>query len=94
MIHTGKTSASNPLRIATLQAGSGGGVIGVTFAPGKQQAAALTGAHRRDLGADLDVVATWNAAVVVTLVEQHELEALGIANLGAILFTLQSGWRH
>ncbi len=94
MIHTGKTSASNPLRIATIQAGSGGGAIGITFAPGKQQADALTGAHRRDLGADLDAIATWNAAVVVTLVEQHELETLGIANLGAEVRRRHMEWHH
>lgn len=94
MSHTGKTSASNSLRIATLQAGSGGGAIGVTFAPGKQQADALTGAHRRDLGTDLDAIAAWNAAVVVTLVEQHELETLGIANLGAEVRRRHMEWHH
>lgn len=94
MIHTGKTSASNPLRIATLQVGSGGGAVGVTFAPGKQQDYALTGAHRRDLGIDLDAIATWNAAIVVTLVEQHELDALGIAKLGAEVRRRHMEWHH
>ena len=71
-----QTSAGNPLRIATVPAG--GGAIGITFAPGKQQSGALTGTHRRDLGADLDVVAAWNAAAVITLIEPHELEALAL----------------
>ena len=78
MARTPLTSTSNPLRIAELPVGSAGGRIGITFAPGKQQPNGLTGAHQRDLGADLDAIAAWNAAVVVTLVEPHELASLGI----------------
>ena len=88
------TSADNPLRIATLSAGAGGGAIGITFAPGKQQADALSGVHRRDLAADLDVIAVWNAAVVITLVEQHELDALGIARLGTEVRRRHMEWHH
>ena len=32
-----QTSITNPLRIAALPFGTGGGLIGITFAPGKQQ---------------------------------------------------------
>src|SRR4051812_45878799 len=88
------TSTNNVLRIAELPAGAGGGVIGITFAPGKTQANGLVGAHRRDLGADLDQIAAWNAAVVVTLVEQHELDTLGIAGLGAEVRRRHMEWEH
>ena len=83
--HTFLTSAStsNPLGIAEIAMGAASGRIGITFAPDKQQPGGLTGAHRRDLGADFDVIAAWNAAAVVTLVERHELDSLGIAALDA-----------
>ncbi len=89
-----RTSSDNPLRIAELPAGPGGGVIGITFAPGKRQPDGLTAAHRRDLDADLDAVAAWNAAAVVTLVEPHELEQLGIAALGAEVRRRHMEWHH
>lgn len=87
-----RTSADNPLRIAELPVGDG--LIGITFAPGKQQADGLTGWHARDLAADLDQIAAWNAALVVTLVEEHELTALGIAGIGAEVGRRHMQWRH
>lgn len=94
MARTPQNSTSNPLRIAEIAVGSAGGRIGITFAPGKQQPDGLTGAHRRDLGADLDAIAAWNAAVVVTLVEPHELDSLGIAALGAEVRRRHMEWHH
>ncbi len=87
-----KTSANNPLRIAELPAGRG--VIGITFAPGKHQDDGLTGRHARDLAADLDRVAGWNAAVVVTLVEAEELGALAIEAIGTEVRRRHMAWRH
>src|SRR4051812_4206741 len=88
------TSTDNPLRIAEIAVGTAGGLIGVTFAPGKVQPGALTGSHSRDLGADLDVIAAWNAAAVVTLVEAHELEALSIPRLGEEVRLRHMEWHH
>ncbi len=85
-------SAGDPLRIAELPVG--GGTIGITFAPGKQQPDGLTGRHARDLGADLDAVAAWNAAIVVTLVEQGELAELGIADIGLQVKRRHMPWLH
>ncbi len=86
------TSTGNPLRIAELPLG--GGVVGITFAPGKQQPDGLTGRHARDLDADLDAVAAWNAALVVTLAEAEELAALGIAGIGAAVRRRHMEWAH
>ena len=91
---TALTSTSNPLRIAEIMVGTAGGRIGITFAPGKQQLDGLTAAHQRDLEADLDVIAAWNAAAVVTLVEPHELDSLGIAALGAEVRRRHMQWHH
>jgi ADP-ribosyl-[dinitrogen reductase] hydrolase len=94
MPRTAATSASNPLRIAEVVAGPDGGVIGITLAPGKYQPDALSGSHRRDLAADLDVIAAWNAAAVVTLTEMHELVALRITELGSEVRRRHMEWHH
>jgi ADP-ribosyl-[dinitrogen reductase] hydrolase len=89
-----QTSASNPVRIAELPVSDNGGLIGITFAPGKRQLDALSGAHQRDLAADLDRIAAWNAAAVVTLAETQELEALGIPTIGAEVRRRHMEWHH
>ena len=91
---TPKTSDTNPLRIAPLPFGSAGGLLGLTFAPGKQQRDGATAWHRRDLGTDLDAIAAWNAAAVVTLVEEHELAALAIASIGSEVRRRHMEWHH
>ena len=55
-----KTSASHPLRIDAVTA-PGGGLIGMTFCPGKKQVSAVSGTWDRDLGADLDLIREWGA---------------------------------
>jgi len=83
-----------PLRIAEVQPNACDGLIGITFAPGKKQPDGATGAHDRDLSADLDVIAVWNAAIVVTLIEDHEIRALQIDGLGAEVERRFMEWRH
>ncbi len=61
---TPQTSDTNPLRIASVPLGHAGGLLRLTFAPGKQQRDGATAWHRRDLGTDLDAIAAWNAAAV------------------------------
>ena len=89
-----QTSLTNPLHIAVLPFGTGDGLLGITFAPGKVQPGGMTAFHRRDLATDLDVIAAWNAAAVVTLVEAHELNALGIAAIGAEVRLRHMEWHH
>ena len=87
-------SQDNPLRIAEITVGRQGGRIGITFAPGKKQSYGLTGPHDRDLGADLDTVAAWGAAAVVTLMEEHELARVKIADIGAEVRARHMEWHH
>lgn len=89
-----RTSATHPIQIAEVQPGSGLGKIGLTFCPGKVQPGAMSGAWHRDLGTDLDAIATWGAASVVTLVEDHELEALKVPDLGAEVVARHMAWHH
>jgi len=76
-----RTSETDPLQIATLEVGDQGGAIGVTFAPGKKQATAMTGKWNRDLEADLRAIRAWGAGHLVTLLESHEFVELGVLRL-------------
>lgn len=76
-----RTSISHPLRIATLSVGANGGRIGLTFAPGKKQARAMTGSWARDLDLDLQKIRDWGAGTLVTLLEPWEYEELEIPSL-------------
>lgn len=89
-----RTSMTHPLQIATLSLGAGLGRIGITFCPGKVQADAMTGSWNRDLGRDLDAVRDWGAVAVVTLVEDHELEALQVQGLGEAVRDRHMDWLH
>ena len=89
-----RTSETHPLQIASVRVPDAGGLIGITLCPGKQQAHASTGVWRRDLGLDLDAIAAWNAAAVVTLVEEHELERLGVPGLGPAVCERHMTWHH
>lgn len=89
-----RTSLSHPLEIAAVPAGAGHGLIGLTLCPGKKQPHAASGAWDRDLARDLNAIAAWNAAAVVTLVEDHELERLQVTQLGQEVRERHMAWHH
>ena len=89
-----RTSITHPLQIAEIRPAPAMGKLGLTLCPGKKQAGALTGPWDRDLCLDLDVVAAWNAAAVVTLVEGHELERLHVPELGQRVLDRHIDWYH
>lgn len=90
-----RTSLSHPLKIATLETGGPGwGSLGITFCPGKIDPDGLSAAWQRDLDADLDVIAAWPAAIVVTLIEDHEFELLGVPALGKGVAARGMTWIH
>lgn len=89
-----RTSVSHPLQIAEVQSRDQYGRIGLTFCPGKVQEFAFSGAWARDLQLDLDAIEAWNASAVITLVEQHELEALGVTRLGEEVRSRYIDWLH
>ncbi|MET0029557.1 MAG: cyclin-dependent kinase inhibitor 3 family protein, partial [Candidatus Thiodiazotropha sp.] len=84
----------HPLQIAEVQASSEHGRIGITFCPGKHDLYAHTGAWKRDLETDLDVIAAWGAKRVITLVEQQELRELKVLSLGDAIQGRGIQWRH
>jgi ADP-ribosyl-[dinitrogen reductase] hydrolase len=89
-----RTSASHPLQIASISVGSGKGKIGITFCPGKKQPDAMTGGWDRSLEIDLDAIAAWGAAAIVTLVEDHEMASLGVPDLGHAARQRHMAWFH
>jgi ADP-ribosyl-[dinitrogen reductase] hydrolase len=70
------------------------GKVGVTFCPGKIQSFGLTGAWARDLALDLDAVAAWNAAAVVTLIDDQEISRLQVPTLGGEVESRHMRWLH
>jgi ADP-ribosyl-[dinitrogen reductase] hydrolase len=87
-----RDSKSDPLQIATVPAGSG--VIGMKFCPGKVGPSTYGQPWNRDLGADLKAITEWNAAAVVTLMEAHEFELLGVPQLGRAIESAGLEWHH
>jgi len=94
MVPSPRTSFTDPLCIGELPAGVRGGLIGITFCPGKQGDSVVGRPWARDLGLDLDVVERWGARLVLTLVESHELAFLGVPDLGPRVMARGIAWRH
>ena len=89
-----RTSETHPLEIAHVQASPDHGRIGITFCPGKHQMDAATGSWHRDLDLDLDAVKNWGASLLLTLVEQKELEQLRVPGLGQAAEVRNIQWLH
>ena len=89
-----RTSHTHPLQISAVQALPGQGKIGITFCPGKKQPSAMTGAWDRDLGLDLDAVHKFGASALVTLIEDHEIDMLGVPDLGTETLSRHMDWLH
>lgn len=86
-----RTSRSHPLRIDSVPVSSGAR-IGMTLCPGKRQRGAVSGHWERDLAEDLDVIRAWGASLVLTILEDHELDALGVRDIGAEIERRGMAW--
>ena len=87
-----KTSATHPIRVATLEVGAGR--IGVTFCPGKKQRNAISGTWERELAADLVAIRAWGATHLVTLIEDHEFIELQVEELPEQAAAAGLRWHH
>jgi len=72
---------SEPLQIVTIPLG---GRIGICPLPGRGG----------DLAGDLEAIARWQPALVVSMTEATEMAALGVADLPARLAQAGVAWRH
>jgi protein-tyrosine phosphatase len=89
-----RTSLSHPLRIDELRVEGVPGLIGITFCPGKRGESHGGYLWERDLGTDLNVIAEWRADAVVTLIEDHEFQMLGVPQLGDQVRARGIAWHH
>jgi ADP-ribosyl-[dinitrogen reductase] hydrolase len=89
-----RTSQTHPLEIAVVSGEAFSGALGVTLAPGKWDPGSASGGWARDLAADLDSIAAWQARVVVTLIELHEFDLLRIRSLSAEVRRRGMDWLH
>lgn len=87
------TSVSHPLRIDAVTTPLGG-LIGMTFCPGKKQVGAVSGNWDRDLAMDLDRVRDWGSVAVVTLMEEHELARYRVGGIGGAVSERGMKWYH
>jgi len=86
------SSPTLPLPIAEIRAGEG--VIGLTVQPGKAEHKAGGQGPARDLKADLEAVAAWRPASVVSLVETAEFGLLGVSSFPDEVGRLTADWHH
>lgn len=89
-----RTSVTHPLRIDVVQPPRSNGLIGMSFCPGKRQIGARTGDWDRDLALDLNALQTWGANIVVSLIEDHEFEELGVPTLAEEVRRKGMTWHH
>jgi ADP-ribosyl-[dinitrogen reductase] hydrolase len=88
------TSLNSPLRIDTIALPGNRSQIGMTFCPGKKDIGYSGTTWERELDADLDVISAWGADAVVTLLEEFELEMLGVSTLPVLLQNKGIEWHH
>ena len=87
-----RTSETDPLGIAEMPVGVG--TVGVTLCPGKRATAFSVTGWARDLATDLAVIRDWGASAVVTLIEEHEFEMLGVESLPEAIRAAGIEWHH
>lgn len=66
----------------------------MSLCPGKRQSGARSGVWARDLGLDIDAIRAWGAAAVVTLMEMHEHNELGVQDLPEEIWGAEMEWFH
>jgi protein-tyrosine phosphatase len=77
-----RTSETHPIQVGWIDTPGVDGQLGLTLAPGKGQPSLYQYVWQRDLGADLDALRDVHGVdVIVPLIEDYELQALGIPNL-------------
>jgi ADP-ribosyl-[dinitrogen reductase] hydrolase len=87
-----KTSENDPLYIDCLPLGQG--LIGMTICPGRYAPDAWSGPCERSLEADLRAIQEWGAGVIVTLMEDREIDDLKVFGLRKAVPAHGMSWWH
>ena len=88
-----RTSQSHPLLIDSVSI-PGGGILGMTIAPGKKGQSVFGEDWNRDLTTDIAAIKKWGAALVISLIEEHEFHMLGINELEVEVNKAGMQWLH
>ena len=89
-----RTSVTDPLPIAAVPVPAWGGLIGLTYCPGKMDPHVKGGAWNRDLALDVSAIHDWGAEIVVTLMEPHEFDLLQVQGLPREVEARGMRWLH
>src|SRR5258706_9954847 len=89
-----RTSQTHPLRIAEVSIAPGGGIVGITFCPGKCGDSVRGVPWQRDVATDIRVIAQWGAQAVLTLIEDHEMRLLSVSDIGERIGQHGMDWHH
>lgn len=87
-----RTSETHPLRLDTLTLPGTPGRLGLTFLPGKKGDALYGAAWDRDLAVDVGAIRNWGAAAVVSVLEPHEFELLGVPEFPEVMASQPFQW--
>lgn len=87
-----RTSITHPLRIDDLPLGNGR--LGITFCPGKKGKSVFGPAWDRNLEIDMDAIKNWGADAVLSLIEDHEFDMLGVTQLSLAMKARNIDWFH
>lgn len=88
-----RASQGQRLRIDELALGAGG-MLGLCHFPGRRGVDGRGRAWQRSAEADLQAIRDWGASAVLSLVEAHEFERLGVPDLGARVRAAGLRWHH
>ena len=68
----------------------GGGTLGLTHCPGRSGSPY----GERSLEADLDAIEAWGASMLISLIQAHEFERLGVAGFAEAAGRRRFAWHH
>jgi ADP-ribosyl-[dinitrogen reductase] hydrolase len=88
------TSATHPLIISEITVPGLSGSIGITFCPGKKDMNSRSGIWDRDLDTDMKTLTNWGTQNLVTLMEDHEFDLLGVRQLPYAALAQGLTWFH
>jgi protein-tyrosine phosphatase len=85
-----KDSDNNPLRVDPVDFPPG--QVGISICPGKYDDYARSGPCHRDVLKDLTLVKNWGANILVTILEDKEMELLRVTHLPQVAKSLGFSW--
>ena len=89
-----RTSFSHPLRVDWINHPTVIGDIGITICPGKFQPVSWSGGWNRDLETDVKALSDMGSSLIITLLEEKEMDDLRVSKLGDVIDAHELRWLH